>query len=49
MKAVNVKHILFASFCKHFIGSFILEISFWNININLNKAVFKPDGGQLAK
>ena len=33
----------------HFIGSFILEISFRKININLNKTVFKPDVGQFAK
>ena len=35
LKAVNVKQILFASFSKHFIGSFIVEISFRKINLIL--------------
>ena len=45
----NVKQSLLASFCNHFIGSFILEIYFQTINTNPNKIVFKPDGGQFAK
>ena len=49
LKAVNVIQILFASLCKHLIGSFILKFSFRKININLNKTVFKPDVGQFAK
>ena len=47
LKSVNVKQILFASFCQHFIGSFILEISFQKISINVNKTFFKPDGVNL--
>ena len=48
LKAVNVIQVLFATFCKHFIGCFIL-ISFGKVNIDLNKYVFKPDGGHFAK
>ena len=35
------------TFCKHFIRSFILEISFRKVCIDLNKIIFKPDGVNL--
>ena len=40
---------MYGSFCKRFIGRFILVFFFRNIGINLNKTVLKPDGGQIAK